>query len=127
MSTRYHRLARETPEYAWWKLPVAGVLAVVIYFGAVMVLVLVALILFAAGGGIDELDAWMNAAGDLDLQHLDYFALDMIGLAVMIPALLVAVLVTGPRPIGYLSSVAGHQIWLWLDRNDVIDFVDYIV
>ena len=127
MSTRYHRLARETPEYAWWKLPVAGVLAVVIYFGAVMVLVLVALILFAAGGGIDELDAWMNAAGDLDLQHLDYFALDMIGLAVMIPALLVAVLVTGPRPIGYLSSVAGRLRWRWLARTAVIAFVVFIV
>ena len=127
MSTRYHRLARETPAYGWWKLPVAGLLAIVIYFGAVVGLVLVALIVFAAGGGVDELDAWMNAAGELDLQHLDFFVLDMLGLAVMIPAVLVAVLVTGPRPIGYLSSVAGRLRWRWLARTAVIAFVVFIV
>ena len=127
MSTRYHRLARETPEYAWWKLPVAGLLAVVIYFGAVLLLVLAALIIFAAGGGVDDVDAWMNAAGDLDLQHLDFFVLDMLGLAVMIPAVLVAVLVTGPRPVGYLSSVAGRLRWRWLARTAVIAFVVFIV
>ncbi len=92
MSTRYHRLARETPAYAWWKLPVAGLLAVPIYFGAIMLLLVVALIVFAAGPGVDQLDAWIDASGDLDLQHLDFFALDMLGLALMIPAVLVAVL-----------------------------------
>ncbi len=127
MSTRYHRLARETPAYAWWKLPVAGLLAVVIYFGAILVLVLVALIVFAAGSGVDQLDAWMDASGVLDLQHLDFFALDMLGLALMIPALLVAILVTGPRPIGYLSSVAGHLRWRWLARTAVMAFVVFIV
>lgn len=128
MSTRYHRLARETPAYAWWKLPVAGLLAVAIYFGAILVLILVALLVFAvAGGGGHDLDGWMEAAGDLDLQHLDFFALDMISLAVMTPALLLAVLVTGPRPIGYLSSVAGRLRWAWLGRTAVIAFVVFIV
>src|SRR5215213_1550462 len=127
MSTRYHRLARETPAYAWWKLPVAGLLAVVIYIGLILVLVLLAVIAFAAGSGIDQLDAWSDASGDLDLQHVDFFALDMIGLALMIPAVLLAVLVTGPRPIGYLSSVAGHVRLRWLGRTAVIAFVVFIV
>jgi len=127
MSTRYHRLARETPAYAWWKLPVAGLLAVAIYFGAILVLLLVALVVFAAGSGVDQFDEWMKAAGDLDLQHLDFFVLDMVSLAVMIPALLVAVLITGPRPIGYLSSVTGRLRWSWLARTSVIAFVVFIV
>ena len=128
MSTRYHRLARETPAYAWWKLPVAGLLAVAIYFGAVMVLL---------RGRPDRLrcrpgasTSWtrgLDAAGDLDLQHLDFFVLDMLALAIMIPAVLVAVLVTGPRPIGYLSSVAGRLRWAWLARTAVIAFVVFIV
>ena len=126
MSTRYHRLARETPAYAWWKLPVAGLLAFVIYIGAVMILLVLALIFFAAGPGIEELDAWTEAAGELDLQHLDFFVLDMLGLAIMIPAILVAVLVTGLRPIGYLSSVAGRLRWGWLAQTAVIAFVVFI-
>ncbi len=127
MSTRYHRLARETPAYAWWKLPVAGLLAIALWLGGGMVLVLVALIVIAAGSGLDEFDAWLNAAGDLDLQHLDFFVLDMLAIVIMIPAVLVAVLVTGPRPIGYLSSVAGRLRWAWLARTAVIAFVVFIV
>lgn len=127
MSTRYHRLARETPAYAWWKLPVAGLLAIAIYFGAALVLVLVALVLFAAGGGVDELDTWMESAGNLDLHHLDFFVLDMLGIAILIPVILVAVLITGPRPIGYLSSVAGRLRWGWLARTALIAFAVSIV
>jgi membrane protease YdiL (CAAX protease family) len=45
----------------------------------------------------------------------------------MIPALLLAVLVTGPRPVGYLSSVAGRLRWRWLARTAVMAFVVFIV
>src|SRR5689334_9761510 len=127
MSTRYHRLARETPAYAWWNLPVAGVLAVGIYFGGIVVLLLVALIVFAAGSGVDQMDAWTEASGDLDLHHLDFFALDMLGLALMIPAVLLAILITGPRPIGYVSSVAGRLRWRWLAHMAAVAFVIFIV
>jgi membrane protease YdiL (CAAX protease family) len=126
MSTRYHRLARETPAYAWWKLPVAGILALAIWIGAAMVLLLVALIVFAAGSGLDKFEAWENAAGELDLQHLDFFVLDMLTLVVLIPAVLLAVLVTGPRPIGYLSSVAGRLRWKWLALTGAIAFAVFI-
>lgn len=126
MSTRYHRLARETPAYAWWRLPAAGFLAVAIWMGAGLVLVLVALILFAASSDFDKLEAWTDAAGNLDLQHLDFFVLDMLTIVILIPAVLLAVLVTGPRPIGYLSSVAGHLRWGWLARTAVIAAVVFI-
>jgi membrane protease YdiL (CAAX protease family) len=126
MSTRYHRLARETPAYAWWKLPLAGLLAVGIWIGAGIALLLVALIIFAAGSGLDELERWGDAAGNLDLQHLDFFALDMLSIIIVIPAVLVAVLVVGPRPIGYLSSVAGRLRWKWLALTGLLAFVVYI-
>jgi membrane protease YdiL (CAAX protease family) len=76
---------------------------------------------------VQGLDDWLDASGQLDLQHLDFFVLDMLGLAIMIPALLLAVLVTGPRPVGYLSSVAGRLRWRWLARTAVMAFVVFIV
>ena len=129
MSTPYHRLARETPEYAWWKLPVAGLLAIVIWFVAGVLLFVVALIMFAAGPGFEYFDEWTSSTGqlDLDLHELAFFVLGMLTLAIMIPAVLLAVQATGPRPIGFLSSVAGRLRWGWLARTAVIASVVYIV
>src|SRR5690242_3003080 len=73
------------------------------------------------------MDAWTEASGDLDLHHLDFFALDMLGLALMIPAVLLAILITGPRPIGYVSSVAGRLRWRWLAHMAAVAFVIFIV
>ncbi|MEV7398026.1 type II CAAX endopeptidase family protein [Aeromicrobium sp. NPDC092404] len=126
MSTRYHRLARETPAYAWWRLPVAGLLTVVLWIGAGIVLVVVAVIAFATGSGLDQFEAWADGAGELDLQHLDFFALDMLSIIIAMPAVLVAVLITGPRPIGYLSSVAGRLRWKWLALTGVVAFAVFI-
>ena len=39
MSTRFHRLARETPQYAWWKLPLTGIVAFVGYVAATVGLI----------------------------------------------------------------------------------------
>lgn len=126
MSTRYHRLARETPAYAWWRLPAAGFLTGAIWMGGGLVLLLVTLILFAASSDLDKFKAWADASGDLDLQHLEFFVLDMLSIVILIPALLLAVLVTGPRPIGYLSSVAGRLRWRWLGRTAVMAAVVFI-
>ncbi|GAA3520557.1 CPBP family intramembrane metalloprotease [Aeromicrobium panaciterrae] len=120
--TPYHRLARETPEYAWWKLPVAGFLAVVGYFFVSGALILVAFLLMYAVGldGADRITEWFDDAGSINVDRPEFFALDMLGLAVMIPVLLVAVLVTGPRPIGYLTSVTGRMRWSWLGHTSVL-------
>lgn len=128
MATPYQRLARETPAYAWWKLPVAGVVIVLTYLLFSAILVLAAAIYFVAVDGENAtLDGWLEAAGDLDLERLDFFVFDMLGLAVLIPAVLLGVLATGPRPIGYLSSVAGRLRWGWLGRTTVISFALYAV
>lgn len=122
MATPYHRLARETPEHAWWKLPVAGLLALLFYFAAASLLMAVAvLVMYAAGAdGLERIGEWFEASGELDRDRPDFFVLDMLGLAIMIPAILLAVLVTGPRRIGYLTSVAGRMRWSWLGRTSVL-------
>lgn len=127
MATRYHRLARETPAYAWWRLPVAGLLALGLYLGLTFALLIVALIAYAIFSDVSELEAWLDAAGDLDMQNLDFFALDLLGLVILIPAVLLAVRITGPRPVGYLSSVVGHLRWGWLGRTAVISFIVFLV
>ncbi|MET0448047.1 MAG: type II CAAX endopeptidase family protein [Aeromicrobium sp.] len=123
MATPYHRLARETPAYAWWKLPVAGLVILVFYLVLSVVLVVVASVYFAASSGPETLTDWLDSAGELDLGQLDFFVIDMLSLVVLIPAVLLGVLAIGPRPVGYLSSVAGHLRWGWLARTAAISFV----
>ncbi|MCW2769654.1 MAG: family intrarane metalloprotease protein [Aeromicrobium sp.] len=123
MSTRYHRLARETPAYGWWKLPVAGFLALGLFLGLTVVLLGIAFFAFWPVRGTDAFERWLDDVGSLDLTRPDFFVLDMLSLAVLIPAVLGAVWIVGPRPIGYLSSVAGRLRWGWLARNAVMSFI----
>ncbi|KQX74226.1 MULTISPECIES: CPBP family intramembrane glutamic endopeptidase [Aeromicrobium] len=127
MATPYHRLARETPAYAWWKLPVAAPVIVVFYFGLTILLVVAAAVWFAASSSSGSLDGWFDAVGDLDTAHLDYFVLDLLSIALLIPAVLLGVLATGPRPVGYLSSVAGRLRWRWLGLTAVVATVVTVV
>ncbi|MET0931757.1 MAG: type II CAAX endopeptidase family protein [Aeromicrobium sp.] len=127
MATPYHRLARETPAYAWWKLPVAGLVILGFYLVLSTVLVAGAAVYFAASSGDATFTDWLDAAGDLDLAHLDFFVIDMLSLVVLIPAVLLGVLAIGPRPIGYLSSVAGRLRWGWLGRTALISFAIFTV
>ncbi|MET0767062.1 MAG: CPBP family glutamic-type intramembrane protease [Aeromicrobium sp.] len=122
MATPYHRLARETPAYAWWKLPVAGLVIVGIYLVLSVVLIVGAVVYFALSGGTTTIEDWLSAAGELDLRQLDFFVIDMLSLVVLIPAVLLGVLAVGPRPVGYLSSVAGRLRWGWLGRTALIAF-----
>jgi membrane protease YdiL (CAAX protease family) len=127
MATPYHRLARETPAYRWWKLPVAALVIGAIYLGLSIVLVVVAAIYYAIVDNGTTLDDWLDAVGDLDLTRLDFFVFDMLGLAILIPSVLLGVQAVGPRPSGYLSSVTGGLRWGWLGRTMVISFAVFAV
>jgi membrane protease YdiL (CAAX protease family) len=89
---------------------------------AASVLVLVAVVIMYAVGldGGDRIDEWLKDAGHVNVDRPDFFALDMLGVVVMIPALLLAVLVTGPRRIGYLTSVTGRMRWSWLGHTSLL-------
>ncbi len=125
--TRYHRLARETPAYAWWRLPVAGVVILTIYLALSALVIGAAALYFAAVSGPENLDQWLDSVGELDVARPEYFVLDMLGLVVLIPSVFLGVRVTGPRPVGYLSSVTGRLRWGWLARTSLIAIVVYVV
>jgi membrane protease YdiL (CAAX protease family) len=127
MSTRFHRLARETPQYAWWKLPLTGIAAFVGYVAATIGLIVwVMVALYATGhDGTAFIDRWVESSDQLELQRPGFFALSMVGVALMLPVILVAALITGPRAIGFLTSVEGRMRWGWLARMAVLAFVVY--
>lgn len=120
MATPYHRLARETPAYAWWRLPLAALVIAATYLALSLLLIAAAAVWFVTTATSASFDRWLDAVGDLDLRHLDYFVLDLLGIALLIPAVLVGVRVTGPRPVGYLTSVAGRMRWRWLGVTALI-------
>ena len=126
-ATPYHRQARETPAYGWWKLPVAGLVIVTVYLILSVLVVVAAAAYFAAVDGSSSLDGWLDSVGELDPSRPAYFVLDMLGLVVLIPSVLLGVLAVGPRPVGYLSSVAGRLRWRWLARTSLIAVAVYLV
>ena len=122
MTTPYHRLARETPAYAWWRLPVAALVVAGLYLVLSVAVIAAAAGYFAVRDDGTTLDDWFDAVGELDLTQLDFFVIDMSSLVILIPAVLLGVRVVGYRPVGYLSSVAGRLRWGWLVRAAVISF-----
>ncbi|GAA1752047.1 CPBP family intramembrane glutamic endopeptidase [Aeromicrobium alkaliterrae] len=127
VSTPYHRLAREHPDHAWWKLPVAGVIGVAGYGVAVVCLVLVGVIavLIASDGDLEAVDSWLDGAGSTTLGSPGELAFLLIFIGLMLPAVVLGVLATGPRPVGYLSSVEGRLRWGWLARLSAVAFLVY--
>ncbi|EFQ84617.1 CAAX amino terminal protease family protein [Aeromicrobium marinum DSM 15272] len=123
MATRYDRQARETPQYAGWKLPVAGLVLVGAYLVGSTVVLLVAAAGFAAAGRLDDLDRWFSSVDVVGIDDPALLALDLALIGIALPAVLAAVLATGPRPVGYLSSVTGRLRWRWLGSTMLLAFV----
>lgn len=104
----YHRLARITLRYSWWR-PLVGTL---VAFG---------LYLFVTGAlyaVVDELAASRGYAtgadGTVKLSTIPDTALDLALLAMAIPFVLLTVRWIGGRPAGTVSSVTGSLRWGWL-------------
>lgn len=127
MATPYHRLAREHPDHEWWKLPVAGLVGTVGYLvvSAVLGVVAAIVLIVAMAGDEDAFDAWIDEllAGSIGSPLI--LAVMLGSIALLLPAVLLSVLATGPRPVGYLSSVEGRLRWGWLARVTAVAFVLY--
>ncbi|WP_049829423.1 CPBP family intramembrane glutamic endopeptidase [Arthrobacter sp. RIT-PI-e] len=108
----FHRLARSAPRHRWWKPLLTALLGVVFYVAFTIVVMVPALVLAALSSTGPE--PYLDAFTVLDLSNPLVFAIAMVSLILMIPALALATLITGPRPIGLLSSVAGRIRWRWL-------------
>ncbi|KAM9864353.1 hypothetical protein ACIFOC_02906 [Leucobacter aridicollis] len=112
----YHRLYRGAPRYAWWKPLVVLVLAASIYFAmniAYSLALMPVLLAFDPDYVNDAL--FMQIAPILDTQHPLSILLNLGTVALMIPAVLLAMLALGIRPVGRVWSVAGRIRWglLW--------------
>ena len=115
----YHRLARTTPSYRWWKQLIAAVIGVIIYIlmSIVVGIAFIAIIAFAGPGDpLDRLQDLTVSLQDLDLTDPATFALATGSIALLLPAVYLARLIMGPRPVGLISSVAGRLRWRWLGR-----------
>lgn len=123
----YHRLGHADPDHRWWKPLVElllfgafyGVLAIV--FGIVWAVGLVAV------RGEEALDEVFLGGTELDMMDPAIFFMLFFSLVLMIPALLAARAVTGPRPLGLLLSVTGRLRRGFLGRCLLVALAVYAV
>ena len=121
-SLRYHRLLRALPSYRWWKPLIAVLIAAVFWivlqvvFGiAVFVIaLLVGDVTFPTELSVDALNAVVLKF--FSLNAADPFSLiaGLGGVATLLPAVLLAYLIMGLRPISVLRSVVFRLRWRWM-------------
>lgn len=123
----YHRLLRGVQNYRWWK-PLLLLLLSGVYFGiltvAITVLLMPVMMMF------DPSWAMEVATGDaemLDTQRPVSILLSMLSIIIMIPAVLLAMLTLGMRPMGRVWSVATRIRWGLLWRLTVAAVVAVVV
>ena len=117
MSYAYHRLARSAPKYAWWKALVTGVIAFAFYIVLAFVVAVgffVVALLDPTGVG-ESFDALLYD-GVIDNSSPFILAFSLSSVALMLPAIILARLIMGPRPLGLISSVTGRLRWRWMLR-----------
>ncbi|UFR00384.1 CPBP family intramembrane metalloprotease [Streptomyces sp. Go40/10] len=104
----YHRLARLSPRYGWWR-PLLGTLVVAVtYVVALVALMVLTTALGLAMGYREDADGWP------EFGPVSGTALDLLSIAVGIPVVLLTVRWIGKRPAGTVSSVTGRLRWRWL-------------
>lgn len=125
---QYHRLFRGAPKYAWWKPLVVLVLAASIYFAmniAFSLALMPLLVIFDPDYVNDALFSQISPI--LDTQHPWSIVLNLGTIALMIPAVLLAMLALGIRPTGRVWSVAGRIRWGLLGRTTMAAVVGVVV
>jgi membrane protease YdiL (CAAX protease family) len=121
----FHRLGLSWPRYRWWKPLLTGLLGITIYLAFVVVLLLVSVVVALATS--TDVQQYMDPAAAIDLSDPVIFAFTLLSLIIMIPALVLATLIMGPRPAGLLSSVAGRIRWPWLGLCTLVAIGVYAV
>ena len=116
----YHSLLRGTSAYRWWK-PLALLLLSGAFFGILTVVVTVAVIPVLLLTDPDyPAQVAAGTAAALDTQRPVSVLVSMVSIMIMLPAVLLAMLVLGMRPIGLIWSVAARMRWGLLGRLFVI-------
>lgn len=117
MNLAYHRLARSSPKYRWWRSLVTGLIAFAFFVVlTVIVTVPVVVVTFADPVGLGAAFQELIFEGVIDSTVPAVLAFSLISIALMLPAIWLATLIMGPRPVGLLSSVTGRLRWRWMLR-----------
>jgi membrane protease YdiL (CAAX protease family) len=112
----YHRLARSVPGYRWWKPLVTGLIALGIFIGFTIVLVVLLLVSTVAFPEVRPVITKLITTGQIDNRLPLVLAFSLSSIAVILPSVWLARLAMGPRPVGLLSSIAGRLRWRWMAR-----------
>lgn len=123
MPSLYHRLPRDHPAFAHWRLPVSGLIAVVGFVAGVVALIGVVLAVLQGLGQGSRVDAWMETAEISGLDDPIFLGIDLAVIALLLPVVVVALLATGPHQVGLLASVEGRVRWGWLGLTSVLAMV----
>ena len=116
MEFAYHRLARSSPGYRWWKPLVTGLIAFGFFIGLAIVLVILFLVSALAFPEVRPVLDSLLTTGEIDNSLPVVLAFTLSSIAVMLPSIWLARLIMGPRPVGLLSSIAGRLRWRWMAR-----------
>jgi len=115
----FHRLFRTLDGYRWWRPLLALLLAVVYYLVLSIAVALPVLVLAVVTGDVSFADPSQAQTDIENLALIDAASpvsllLALGSLAVMLPAVHLALLSTGLRPAGVRHSVAFRLRWRWL-------------
>ncbi|GGG65458.1 hypothetical protein GCM10011374_31640 [Kocuria dechangensis] len=123
----YHRLGHADPEHRWWKPLVELVILVASY----LVLTVLFAVLWALGlmvqRGPDAVDEAFLDPATLDVMDPAIFFMLFFSVVLMIPAMVLARVVMGPRPVGLLLSVTGRLRWGFLGRSLAVGLAIYAI
>jgi membrane protease YdiL (CAAX protease family) len=116
----YARLLRSLPSYRWWKPLVALVITLVLWILFTTIVVLVGVVVAAVQGQIvfntvdGALSQLMKLFGVVDAGNPLSVSVGLVGVATLLPSVLLGYLIVGLRPLSVLRSVAFRLRWRWL-------------
>ncbi|WP_024357051.1 CPBP family intramembrane glutamic endopeptidase [Leucobacter chironomi] len=107
----YHRLLRGTANYRWWK-PLLLLVLSGVYFGVFTVMltvVFIPILMVGDPGYMNDLAAGTTEI--IDTQRPLSVLMSMLSIIIMLPAVILAMLSLGMRPVGRIWSVAARVRW----------------
>lgn len=116
MDYPYHRLARTSPGYRWWKPLVTGLIALGFFIVLTVVLVVLLLVSTLVFPEVRPVIFTLITTGVIDNSMPVILAFSLLSVATILPSIWFARLIMGPRPAGLLLSVAGRMRWRWMSR-----------
>lgn len=118
--TRYDRLARETPGFEHWRMPVAAIVGSIGYLVLTVIAGIGVAIGVAIAGGSSR---WLDETGsEVALDRPGILLVQLGSIVLMLPCVLGSVALVWRPHVRFLHSVEGRLRWGWLGRCLLISF-----